>query len=60
MEQFEARFNQVDVLPMVKYFMDQLNLFNLFKKYVPAAAGSITEHAESLCILVANIICDNE
>jgi transposase len=60
MEQFEARFNQVDVLPMVKYFMDQLNLFNLFKKYVPAAAGSVTEHAESLCILVANIICDNK
>jgi hypothetical protein len=60
MEQFEARFKQVDVLPMVKYFMDQLNLLNLFKKYVPASAGSIAEHAESLCILVANIICDNE
>ena len=36
MEQFETRFKQVDVLPMVKYFMDELDLFNLFKKYVRA------------------------
>ena len=26
MEQFETRFKQVDVLPMVKHFMDELNL----------------------------------
>jgi transposase len=60
MEQFETRFKQVDVLPMVKYFMDKLDLFNLFAKYVPAAAGSLAHHAESLCILIANIICDNK
>ncbi len=61
MEQFEARFNQVDVLPMVKYFMDELDLFNLFKKYVPAAAADcLADHAESLCVLTANIICDNK
>lgn len=60
MEQLETNFKQVGVLPMVKYFMDELDLFNLFKKYVPAAAGSIAEHAESLCILTANIICDNK
>jgi transposase len=60
MEQFETRFKQVDVLPMVKYFMDQLDLFNLFSKYVPAAAGSLAEHAQCLCILIANIICDNK
>jgi len=60
MEQFEARFKQVDVLPMVKYFMDQLDMFNLFSKYVPAAASSLAEHAQSLCILIANIICDNK
>ena len=59
MEQFESRFKQVDVLPMVKYFMDKLDLSNLFTKYVPAATGSLADHAESLCILIANIICDN-
>ena len=51
MEQFEARFKQVDVLPLVKYYMDELNLLNLFTKYVPAANGSLAGHAESLCII---------
>jgi transposase len=60
MEQFETRFKQVDVLPMVKHFMDELDLFNLFKKYVRATPDSLVDHAESLCILTANIICDNK
>ncbi len=60
MEQFETRFKQVEVLPLVKHFMDELDLFNLFTKYVPAAAGSFADHAESLCILTANIVCDNK
>ncbi len=59
MEQLETRFKQVDVLPMVKYYMDELDLFNLFTKYVPSPEGNIADHAESLCILTANIICDN-
>ena len=60
MEQFETRFKQVDVFPMVKHYMDELDLFNLFKKFVPAASVSLADHAESLCILTANIICDNK
>ena len=60
MKQFETRFKHVDVFPMVKHFMDQLDLFNLFSKYVPAASDSLADHAESLCILTANIICDNK
>ena len=60
MEQFETQFKRVDVLPMVKHFMDDLDLFNLFTKYVPAASGSFADHAESLCILTANIICNNK
>jgi transposase len=60
LEQFETCFKQIDVLPMVKYFMDKLDLFNLFKKYVPATADCLAEHAESLCVLIANIICDNQ
>ncbi|WP_321417588.1 IS1634 family transposase [uncultured Desulfobacter sp.] len=60
MEQFEAQFNQVDVLPMVKHYMDELHLFNLFTKYVPGAPNSLAEHAESLCVLTANIICENK
>jgi hypothetical protein len=60
MKQFETRFKQVDVLPMVKHFMDELDLFSLFKRYVPAAPDSLADHAESLCILTANIACDNK
>ena len=60
MAQFDTQFSQVDVLPMVKHFMDELGLFNLFTKYVPATAGSLADHAESLCILTANIICENK
>lgn len=60
MEQFETRFKQVNVLPMVKHYMDQLGLFNLFSKYVPSATGQLAEHAEGLCVLTANIICDNK
>jgi hypothetical protein len=59
MERFETKFNQIEVLPMVKHFIDELDLFNLFKKYVPAARGCLTHHAESLCVLPSNIICDN-
>ncbi|MHC4734583.1 MAG: IS1634 family transposase [Planctomycetota bacterium] len=60
MKQFETRFKQIDVLPMVKHFMDELDLCNLFKKYVPAAPDSLADHAESLCILTANIVCHNK
>ncbi len=60
MEQFETRFKHVDVLPLVKHYMDELDLVNLFTKYVPAATGSLADHAESLCILTANAICDNK
>jgi len=60
MKQFETRFKQVDVLPMVKHYMDALDLFSLFKKYVPAAPDSLADHAESLCILTSNIVCDNK
>ena len=60
MEQLETRFKQVDVLPMVKHFMDELDLCNLFAKYVPAAADNLADHGESLCILTANIICENK
>ena len=60
MEQFETRFNRVDVFPMVKHFMDELDLLNLFTKSVPAAPDCLADHAESLCILTANIICENK
>jgi len=60
MKRFETRFKQVDVLPMVKHYMSSLDLYNLFNKYVPTSNNCQAEHAESLCIITANIICDNK
>jgi hypothetical protein len=60
MEQFDTQFKQIDVLPMVKHFMDNLDLFSLFEKYIPTTESSLVDHAESLCVLTANIICENK
>jgi transposase len=60
MGQIEAQYKQVDVLPMVKHYINSLDLYDLFKKYVPAATNCLAEHAESLCLITANIICDNK
>lgn len=45
---------QVDIFPLVKYYMDQLGLFTLFKKHVPKK-GAELEPSEGLCLLVVNI-----
>ena len=45
---------------LVKHFMDELNLLNLFNIYVLATDSIHAEYAESLCILTANIVCDNK
>ena len=45
---------------MVKHYINSLDLYNLFKKYVPASTNCLAEHAESLCIITANIICNNK
>ena len=60
MEQFETRFKQVDVFPMVKHYMDELKLFKLFDKYVPSPDDCLINHAQGLCVITANIICDNK
>jgi transposase len=60
MGQFETPFSQLDVLPLVEHYTDEHDLINLFAKYVPGASNSLADHAESLCILTANIICDNK
>ena len=45
MEQFETRFRQVNGLPIVEHNIDELDLVNLFTKYVPAASNSPAGHA---------------
>lgn len=40
--------------------MQTLDLYNLFRKYVPSAPDHIIEHADCLCVLVANVIIDTQ
>jgi len=56
-EPIQGRFKQVDVLPMVKHYMESLDLYNVFNKYVPTSGKCLVKHAEGLCVLVENIIC---
>ncbi len=58
MKLFETRFSHIDVLPMVKYYLDELGLYDLLNKYVPSDACNV-DHAQALCILISNIICAN-
>ena len=60
MGEFKSNFKHIDVYPMVKHYMKTLDLYNLFNKHIPSAPDCIIEHAECLCVLVANIIIDNK
>ena len=57
MEQLNVITKKVDVLPMVKYYMDQLNIYGLFAKYVEKPKRSLVDPAQILSIMVANIVC---
>lgn len=54
----DAYSKSVDVYPLVKYYMDELSLFELFKKYVPKGDAEL-EPAEGLCIQIVNILTAN-
>ena len=57
MKEIVARAKKIDVLPMVKHYMDELDLFGLLQKYVPNPQNSTMEPAQVLCMMVLNIIC---
>jgi transposase len=57
MEEITARTKKIDVVPMVKHYMDELNLFGLLQKYVPKPENSTMEPAQVLCMMIVNLIC---
>jgi len=59
-ELIQAHFRKVDVLPLVKHYMASIELYNVFKKYVPGSPKCLVEHAQGLSVLVENIICCNK
>jgi len=56
MIEVDATFKHLDVFPMVKHYIDELGLYEIFKSQIPCAKQSRLEPAEGLCILIANIL----
>ena len=52
----DAKIQQVEILPLVKYYMERLGLVRLFDKYVPNTHGAEIAPAQVLCMLVMNIM----
>ena len=57
MDEMNVITKKVDVLPMVKYYMDQLGVYGLFAKYVQKPKQCPVDPAQILSIMVANIVC---
>ena len=57
MDEMNVITKKVDVLPMVKYYMDQLGIYDLFAKYVQNPKRSPVDSAQILSVMVANIVC---
>ena len=60
MEQLNVITKRVDVLPMVKHYIDQLGIYGLFSKYVKKPERSPFDPAQILSVLVANIVCASQ
>lgn len=56
MNQIDVITKKVDVLPMVKYYMDQLGVYGLFAKYVQKPKSCPVDPAQILSIMVVNIV----
>jgi transposase len=52
----DTKIKQVEILPLVKYYMEELGLAKLFDKYVPNSNGADIDPAQVLCIMVMNIM----
>jgi len=56
MEKMDTKIKHVDVIPMVKHYMTELGLHELFDKYVPNDNGFEIKPAQVLCMMVMNIV----
>ena len=60
MEQLDVITKKVDVLPMVKYYMDQLGVYGIFAKYVEKPKCCPVDPAQILSMMVVNIVCASQ
>jgi len=52
----ETKVKQVEVLPLIKYYMEALGLAQVFDKYVPNRNGMEIDPSQVLCLMVMNIM----
>ena len=57
MDDIAVKTKRVDVLPIVKYYIEQLSLYEVFNKYVLTHDNCQIDVSKSLCVMVSNIIC---
>lgn len=52
----DTKYKQVDVVPMVKHYISELGLYELFERYIPNGNGAEIAPAQVLCLMITNII----
>ncbi len=52
----DTKIKQVEILPLIKYYMDELGLARLFDRYVPNTNDMEIAPAQVLCMMVMNIM----
>lgn len=53
----KAATKRIDVLPMVKHYITELNLYEIFNKHIPQKNNEDMAPAQVLCMMVMNVIC---
>jgi len=56
MESLDIDVKQVNTFPLVKHYMDQLGIHQLFKDSIPSFVQAKTHPADGLCVLIVNLI----
>jgi len=52
----DTKIKQVEILPLIKYYMDELGLARLFDKFIPNTNDMEIAPARVLCMMVMNIM----
>jgi len=52
----DSTMKQVDIVPIVQYFMKELNVHELFQEHISCANQAKVEPADLLCVLITNIL----
>ncbi len=55
----DTKFKQIDVVPMIKHYMDEMGMYEIFDRYIPNSPGCDVKPAQVLCTMITNILVDS-